>query len=91
MQNRHGAVCLKWRKRFVQQGIKGLKGILRRGRPAIFTPGERVQVMALGCTKPDDGSNQWATTKLADASGLSRTTVFRILNEATLKPHQIGQ
>jgi transposase len=83
--------CLKWRKRFVQQGIKGLKDIPRKGRPQIITPEERVQVMALACTKPDDGSNQWTTTKLADASGLARTTVHRILNEASLKPHKIDQ
>ena len=63
--------CLKWRKRFVQHGIKGLKDIPRRGRPAIITPEERVQVMALACTKPDDGTNRWTMTKLADASGFS--------------------
>lgn len=82
---------LKWRRRFAQQGIKGLKDIPRKGRPQIITPEERVQVMALACTKPDDGSNQWTTTKLADATGLARTTVHRILNEASLKPHKIDQ
>lgn len=82
---------LKWRKRFAQHGIKGLEDIPRKGRPQIITPEERVQVMALACTKPDDGSNQWTTTKLADASGLARTTVHRILNEASLKPQKIDQ
>ena len=81
--------CLKWRKRFVESGLKGLRDIPRKGRPAVITPEERVHVMSLACTKPDDYSNQWTTTKLADASGLSRTTVHRILNEATLKPHKI--
>jgi len=74
--------CLKWRKRFLQQGIKGLRDIPRKGRPQIITPEERVQVMALACTKPDDSSNQWTTTKLSDATGLARTTVHRILYEA---------
>jgi len=83
--------CLKWRRRFKNHGLKGLKDIPRKGRPAIITPGERVGVMALACTKPDDGSNQWTMTKLADASGFSRATVFRILNDATLKPHKIDQ
>jgi transposase len=83
--------CLKWRKRFLELGLKGLRDVPRKGRPAVITPEERVHVMALACTKPDDDSNQWTTTKLADASGLSRTTVHRILNEAALKPHKIDQ
>jgi transposase len=83
--------CLKWRKRFVALGLKGLRDAQRKGRPAVITPGERVHVMSLACTQPDDASNQWTTTKLADATGFSRTTVHRILNEAALKPHKIDQ
>lgn len=83
--------CLKWRKRFLQHGLKGLKDSARKGRPALISPAERVRVMALACTKPDDASNQWTMTKLADASGFSRATVNRILNEASLKPHKIDQ
>jgi hypothetical protein len=33
--------------------------------------------MAPACTNPDDVSNQWITTKLAHASGVSMITVFR--------------
>ena len=61
--------CMKWRKRFLDQRLEGLKDRPRRGRPAEITPGERVQVMALACTDPDDGSSHWSTRKLADASG----------------------
>ncbi len=83
--------CLKWRKRFMEKGLKGLKDAQRKGRPAVICPAEKVHVMSLACTKPDDSSNQWTTTKLADATGLSRTTIHRILNEAALKPHKIDQ
>ena len=76
-------------KTSVQHGIKGLKDIPRKGRPAIITLEERVQVMALACTKPDHGRKQWTTTKLADATGLSGTSVFSFLNEATRRPHKI--
>lgn len=48
-------------------------------------------MMALACTKPGDGSNQWTTTRLADATGLAKTRVHPILNEASLKPHRIDQ
>jgi len=81
-------ICMKWRRRFLASRIEGLKDKSRRGRPAIITPEERVQVMALACTEPDDGSNHWSARKLADASGLSKSTVHRILNEASLKPHK---
>lgn len=81
--------CLKWRRRFVKDRLEGLRDATRRGRPAVITPGERVSVMALACTAPDDGSNQWSTRKLSDACGFSKSTVHRILNEASLKPHKI--
>ncbi len=81
-------ICMKWRKRFLSQRLEGLKDQPRRGRPAVFTPEERVQVMALACTEPDDGSSRWSARKLADASGLSKSTVHRILSEASLKPHK---
>ncbi len=80
--------CLKWRKRFLAKGIVGLRDLRRSGKPPVITPEERVEVMALACTTPDDGSSQWSTQKLADASGFSKTTVHRILNEASLKPHK---
>ena len=79
--------CMKWRKRFLNKRLDGLKDQPGRGRPAEITPGERVQVMALACTDPDDGSSHWSTRKLADASGISKSTVQRILAEASLKPH----
>ena len=81
--------CLKWRKRFMEQGLDGLKDRPRSGKPPEISPDERIEVMALACTTPDDGSNQWSTRKLADAVGFSKSTVHRILNEGAIKPHKI--
>jgi transposase len=81
--------CLKWRKRFLGKGIEGIGDLPRSGKPLEISPEKRVEVMALACTTPDDGSSQWSTRKLADASGFSKSTVHRILNEASLKPHKI--
>jgi transposase len=36
--------CLKWRKRFVEHGLKGLRDIPGRGGPAVISPEERVNV-----------------------------------------------
>ena len=80
--------CLKWRKRFIGKRLDGLNDVARRGKPAEITPGERVEVMALACTDPDDGSTKWSVRKLADACGFSKSSIHRILNEASLKPHK---
>jgi len=44
--------------------------------------------MARACTNPDDGSTKWSERKLADACGFSKSSIHRILNEASLKPHK---
>ena len=61
--------CLKWRKRFLEQGIDGLKDKQGRGRPQEISPDERVSVVALACTTPPDGSTRWSMRKLAEVTG----------------------
>lgn len=43
----------------------------------------------LACERPFDGSNQWSIRKLAKHTGLSSTTVHRILTECSVKPHKV--
>jgi transposase len=81
--------CLKWRKRFVEDRVEGLKDAPRKGRPPVITPWQRAQVIRLACERPFNGSNAWSTRELARVTGLGSTTVHRILNEASLKPHKI--
>jgi transposase len=81
--------CLKWRKRFVEEGLDGLKDKPRRGRPQTITPWERAQVMRLACERPFNGSNGWSVRELARVTGLGSTTVHRILKEASIKPHKV--
>lgn len=81
--------CLKWRKRFASERMDGLKDKTGRGRPAKITQEQRLEVMALACTKPVDGSNAWSMRKLAEAAGLSASTVHGILHSADLKPHKV--
>lgn len=52
---------------------------------------ERFHVTSLACTKPEDAGNQCIITKLSNTTGLSRTTDHRLLDKATLKPHEIVQ
>lgn len=81
--------CLKWRKRFLEEGLNGLKDRPRKGRPRTITPWQRAQVIRLACEKPFTGANAWSRRELARVTGLGSTTVHRILDEASLKPHKI--
>lgn len=58
-------VCSKWRKRFAELGIAGLSDMPSRGRPKVYDAESRVDVVALACTRPPDGSTQWSVRKLA--------------------------
>jgi hypothetical protein len=82
--------CLKWRKRFQSLGLEGLQDRPGRGRHQVIGQEERLEVMALACTKPVDGSNRWSVRKLAEVTGLGSTTVHRILNAGDLKPHKVS-
>jgi transposase len=77
-----------WRKRFFEMGINGLKDMSGRGRPKTYGAEERVDILALACTKPPDGSTRWSVRKLAKATGKSKTFVNGLLNAAKLKPHK---
>jgi len=88
----------KWRRRFAQHGLDGLKDRPRSGRPAHFTPVQVAQVKALACTPPGDTGvplARWSSAELASeaiAEGLvdhiSPATVRRWLAADAIKPWQ---
>lgn len=81
--------CGKWRARFQEEGIGGLKDKDRSGRPAIINPMKRASVIALACSKPPRGNTIWSCRKLAEKTGLGVATIHRILNEGQIKPHKV--
>ena len=81
-------VCSKWRKRFAELGIPGLSDMPGRGRPKVYDAESRVDVLALACTTPVDGSTRWSVRKLAEVAGPSKSTVHAILSAGKLKPHK---
>jgi hypothetical protein len=69
-----------WRKRFRDLGPDGLLADAPgRGRRKNYGAEQRVDVLALACTKPPDGSTRWSVRKLAAAVGAGRTMVHGIL------------
>ena len=78
----------KWKKRFLERRLDGLTDEPRPGRPARISAAQRLAVVDLATSEPLEDKTTWSMTDLAQASGLSRTTVHRILAEAKLHPHK---
>ena len=91
-------VVSQWRKRFFEQRLAGLEDRPRRGRPPVFPPEVRAEVIAMACALPAERGvplSRWSATELArEAIGrgiveqISGVTVWRWLSEDAIKPWQ---
>ncbi|MFF3985109.1 IS630 family transposase [Streptomyces sp. NPDC001797] len=88
----------RWRGRFAEQGLPGLKDRQRCGRPPVFTPLQVAEVKALACRLPAESGvplSRWSCPELAYeatqrgiAAFVSASTVRRWLADDALKPWQ---
>jgi transposase len=78
----------KWRARFVELRLDGLADEPRPGRPPSIT-GEQVEdiIVATLESTPRDATH-WSRAKMAQRSGLSRSSIGRIWRAFDLKPHR---
>ena len=78
----------RWRKRFLEAGVEGLKkDAPRPGRTPRITPQMvREVVRRTTQTKPANGTH-WSTRTLAAELGISDSSVLRIWRANGLKPH----
>jgi transposase len=77
---------VKWRSRFAKERIQGLRDVPRSGKPAVYTAKDRRRVLLAIGRKPKNATH-WSVRRLAEATGISRGTVHRILKAERLKPH----
>jgi len=94
----HVDTVRKWRRRFHQDRLAGLKDLPRPGRPADFTAVQVAEVKALACELPTDHDlplAKWSCPDLAaEASrrgvvtSVSASTVRRWLHADAIKPWQ---
>lgn len=78
-----------WRRSFCERRLEGLRDAPRSGRPREIDDDQVKRVLAKTLEPPPDGSTHWSVRRLAEATGISPTTVHRIWREHKLKPHQV--
>ncbi|MEN6462591.1 MAG: IS630 family transposase [Syntrophomonas sp.] len=79
----------KWRQRFREFGLDGLKDASRPGKKPTISAQQKAMVIQKACPKPEGGYTNWSQQRIAKEVGISQSRVFQILKEADLKPHKI--
>ena len=79
----------KWRRRFVEHRLEGLRDASRAGAPRTIDDArvEAVIVKTLGSVPKD--ATHWSSRGMAKASGLSTSSVQRIWRAFGLQPHRL--
>ena len=81
-------VVAKWRKRFQELRIDGLKDAQRSGKPVTVTEAQKNKAIHLACSKPGKGYTNWSQERIGNEVGISQSKVWQILKEQDLKPHK---
>ena len=77
----------KWRARFLEARLDGLTDDPRPGRPATVTVEQVEDVVVATLESTPENATHWSRAKMADRTGLSRSTIGRIWKTFGLKPH----
>ena len=78
----------KWRARFVELRLDGLVDEARSGRPPVVTLAQVEDVVVATLESTPANATHWSRTKMAERTGLSRSTIGRIWRTFELKPHR---
>jgi transposase len=77
----------KWRRRFCELRLDGLVDEPRPGRPRTISVEQVEQVVVDTLESTPKDATHWSRSKMAQRSGLSRSTIGRIWGAFELKPH----
>jgi transposase len=78
----------KWRRRFIEKGLDGLVDAPRPGTPRTISDEDVERVIAITLENTPRGATHWSTRSMADATGLSQSSISRIWRAFNLQPHR---
>ena len=78
----------RWRRRFVERRLEGLSDEPRAGRPPTVTVDQVEDVVVATLESTPRHATHWSRAKMAERSGLSKSTIGRIWRDFELKPHR---
>lgn len=77
----------KWRSRFVEHRLEGLSDDPRPGRPAVITTEQVEDIVVATLESTPENATHWSRSKMAERTGISKSTIGRIWKAISLKPH----
>jgi putative transposase len=78
----------KWRRRFVEQRVRGLYDELRSGRPRSIEDEKIAALLKRTVSRRPKAATHWTVRGAAEASGISKSTVHRLFQAFALQPHR---
>ncbi len=79
----------KWRRRFIEHRLDGLTDEQRTGRPTSITVDQVEDVIVATLESTPANATHWTRSKMAERTGLSKTTIGEIWKAFDLKPHRV--